>query len=148
MLGIAAVIVAVETALILRAFARRQQRLFSASPAGTLFASYVRQVGTLAGAVSGPASARRGLRPGKLLLTQGGVSFTPSRSRELSGETTLTWRQLSDVRLTPSQGTARGRLEAVTANGQVVSWIVPSSAITRLIGALGQLQADRLHRSD
>ena len=145
--GILAVIMAVETPLILRVFARRQQRLFSAAPAGTLFATYVRQVGTLAGAVSGPASARRGLRPGKLLLNSSGLSFTPSGNRGLPCETTLTWRQLSDLRLRPSPGLAGGRLEVITTHGEIVSWLVPSSAITRLIEVLGRIQAGHLHRS-
>jgi hypothetical protein len=145
--GFLAVILAVETPLILRVLARRQQRLLTSSPPGTLFAAYVRQVGTLAGAVSGPASARSGLRPGKLLLNGGGVSFTPSGNRGLPYDTTLSWRQLSDVRLTPSPGSACGRLEVITGNGQVVSWVIPSSAVTRLIDVLDRVQAEHLERS-
>jgi hypothetical protein len=147
-IGIAAVIVAVETSLILRVLARRQQRLWTASPPGTLFAAHVRQVGTLAGAASGPSSARRGLRPGKLLLDGGGVSFTPSANRGPRSETSLTWRQLSDVRLTPNPGSAVGRLEVITTSGQIVSWLIPSGAVTKLIGVLDRLHAEHLDRSD
>jgi hypothetical protein len=145
--GIMAAIIAVEAPLILRALARRQSRLWAASPPGTLFAGYVRQAGTLAGAVSGPASARSGLHPAQLLLNDGGVSFTPSGNRGLPSETTLTWGQLSDVRLMPNPGTAGGRLEVLTTNGQVVSWLIPSTAVIKMIDALVRIQAERRDRS-
>lgn len=140
-LAVAALIGAIEIPLLLWLQARRQRRVFDTAPEGTLFAARVSQVGTLAGAVSGPASARRGLRQGTLLLNATGISFTSSVRRGGLRETSLSWQQLSAVRLTPSSGSAAGRLRAITSNGQVVSWLIPSYSVGTLVQALDQIRA-------
>jgi hypothetical protein len=135
-LAVAALIGAIEIPLLLRLQARRQRRVFDTAPEGTLFAARVSQVGTLAGAASGPESARRGLRQGTLLLNATGISFTSSARRGGQRETNLSWQQLSAVRLTPSPGSAAGRLRAITSNGQVVTWLIPHYSVGTLVQAL------------
>jgi len=139
--GVAALILAIEMPLVLRLQARRQRRVFDTAPHGTLFAARVSQVGTLAGAVSGPASARRGLRQGTLLINEDGISFTSSRRRGVQRDTNLRWQQLSALRLTPSPSKPTGRLKAVTTDGQIVSWLIGHSSCGPLIQALDQIRA-------
>lgn len=139
----AALIAAIEIALLLRLQARRQRRVFDTAPQGTLFAARVSQVGTLAGAASGPASARRGLRQGTLLLNATGLSFTSPARRGTRRDTNLSWQQLSAVRLTPSPGAATGRLKAITIDGQVVSWLIPHYSCEALIQALDRFRAQQ-----
>ena len=57
--AVAALIRAIEIPVLLKLQARRQRRVFDTAPLGTLFAARVSQVGTLAGAVSGPAACGR-----------------------------------------------------------------------------------------
>jgi hypothetical protein len=140
-LGVAALIVGIEMPLILWLLARKQRRVFDSAPEGTLFAARVRQVGRLAGAVSGPASARRGLRPGTLLLNAAGLSFSSSARRGGQLDTNLSWQRLSAVRLTPSPGSATGRLKAIAIDGQVVSWVIPHYSCGTLIQALDRIRA-------
>jgi hypothetical protein len=140
-LGVAALIVGIEMPLVLWLLARKQRRVFASAPQGTLFAARVNQVGGLAGAVSGPASARRGLRQGRLVLNATGVSFSSSARRGTQRDTNLSWQQLSAVRLTPSPGSAAGRLKAITSDGQVVSWLIPHYSCGTLIQALDHIRA-------
>jgi hypothetical protein len=144
-LGVMAVIAAIEIPLVLRVMARRQQRVFDTAPQGTLFAARVSQLGTLAGAVSGPESARRGLRQGTLLLNATGVSFTPSARRGGQGDTSISWQELSAVRLSPSPGSASARLQAITGDGRAVSWLIPPSCVGTLVQALDGIPAQ--HRT-
>ena len=144
-LGVMAVIAAIEIPLLLRIMARRQRRVYETSPEGTLFAARLSQVGTLAGTVSGPNSARRGLRQGTLLLNAAGISFTSSAHRGGHRDTNLTWQQLSAVRLTPSPGSAAARLQAITGDGQAVSWLVPHYSVGLLAHALDRVRAQ--HRT-
>lgn len=113
-----------------------------------MFAARVSQVGTLAGAVSGPASARRGLRQGTLVLNATGVSFNSSARRGGQRDTNLSWQQLSAVRLSPSPGSAAGRLKAVTTDGQVVSWLIPHYSCGTLIQALDRIRAEHAIPAD
>jgi hypothetical protein len=140
-LGVAALILGIELPLILRLQARTQRRVFETAPEGTLFAARVSQVGQLAGAVSGPASARRGLRQGRLVLNAAGVSFSSAARRGTQRDTNLSWQQLSAVRLTPSPGSAGGRMKAITFDGQVVSWLIPHYSCGPLIEALDRIRA-------
>lgn len=142
-LGVAALIGAIEIPLLLRLQARKQRRVFDTAPQGTLFAARVSQLGTLAGAVSGPASARRGLRQGTLALNATGLSFSSSARRGMQRYTNLSWQQLSAVRLTPSPGSAAGRLKAITIDGQVVSWLIPHYSCETLIQALDRFRAQQ-----
>jgi hypothetical protein len=139
--GVAALILAIEMPLVLRLQARTQRRVFDTAPHGTLFAGRVSQVGTLAGAVSGPTSARRGLRQGTLLINEDGVSFTSSTRRGVQRDTNLSWHHLSALRLTPSPGKPTGRLKAITTEGQVVSWLIGHFSCGPLIQALDQIRA-------
>jgi hypothetical protein len=59
------------------------------------------------------------------VLNSTGVSFSSSARRGTQRDTNLSWQQLSAVRLTPSPGSAAGRLKAITIDGQVVSWLIP-----------------------
>jgi hypothetical protein len=140
--AVAVLIYALEIPVLLRLQARRQRRVFDNAPEGTLFASRVSQIGTLAGAVSGPASARRGLRQGTLLINATGVSFTSSTRRGAQRDTSLSWQQLSALRLTPSPSKPSGRLKAITTDGQVVSWVIPHPSCGPLIQALDQIRAE------
>jgi hypothetical protein len=139
--AVAALIAAIEIPLVLKLEARRQRRVFGTAPVGTLFAARVSQVGTLAGAVSGPASARRGLRRGTLLVNAAGVSFTSLTGRGEQRDTNLSWQQVSAVRLMPRPGKAGGHLKAITNDGQVVSWLIPHFSCETLINALYQIPA-------
>ena len=139
--GVMAVIGAIEIPLLLRVMARRQRRLLHAAPEGTLFAGRVSQSGVLAGAVSGPAAARRGLRQGTLLLNDAGICFAPAVKRGHQSEMELTWQQLSALRLTPSPASAGARLEAITSDGQAVSWLVPHYGVSALVQALDGIRA-------
>jgi hypothetical protein len=140
-LAVAALIGAIEIPLLLKLQARQQRRVFDTAPEGTLFAARVSQVGTLAGAVGGPESARRGVRQGTLRLDATGISFTSSARRGGMRDTSLSWQQLSAVRLTPSPGSAGGRLRAITSTGQVVSWLVPHYSVGTLVQALDRIRA-------
>jgi hypothetical protein len=139
--AVVAVILPAEALLIFRLAERRQQKLLSESPAGTLFAASVRQVGVLAGAVSGPASAREGMRPGRLRLDGTGLSFNSAPTRRKPCETDITWQHMSEMTLTPSPGSAGGRLNVITSDGQTVYWLIPAfGGLAGLMKVLGRLQ--------
>ena len=139
--GVVAVILPAEVLLMSRLAERRQRKALSESPPGTLFAGYVRQVGVLAGAVSGPPSAREGMRPGLLRLDWTGLSFTSAPSRRKPFETDINWQLVLELRLTPSPGSAGGRLTVITADGQTVYWLVPAfGGLAELIDTLDRLQ--------
>lgn len=127
--GVVAVILPAKALLISRLAERRQRQLLSESPPGTLFAGSVSQVGVLAGAVSGPLSAREGMRPGRLRLDRTGLSFASAPSRREPFKTDINWQLVSELRLTPSPGRAGGRLTVITADGQTVYWLVPALAV-------------------
>jgi len=74
------------------------------------------------------------------VLNATGVSFSSSARRDTQRDTNLSWQQLSAVRLTPSPGSAAGRLKAITIDGQVVSWLIPHYSCGTLIQALDRIR--------
>lgn len=141
--GTAIVIAAIEGPLILRAVARHQRKVIQSwsLPPGTLFAALGSQVGYLAGAASGPAESRAGLRRGLLTLNGDGVQFRGSASRSEPWDTTLAWPEIARIDARPGGSPLSVRVSVVTPDGKTVTW--RTNGMGNLSAALDQLHQDR-----
>jgi hypothetical protein len=147
LIAAAAVIIlsAIEVPLINYAYARRRRKALESSAAGTLFAADGSQIGYLAGALSGPAESRSGLRSGRFTFDNTGVNFRVSRNRR-AGDTSLAWKQISRVDVTPGRSPILARLKVITTDGQTVTWLL--GGFQDLTAALSQLQLGDSHSAD
>lgn len=81
------------------------------------------------------------MRPGQLRLNGTGLSFTSAPAGRQPCETDIAWQHVSELSLTPSEGSAGGRLTVITTDGQTVYWRIPAfGGLAALINVLSRLQ--------